>query len=136
MQVICGACGEPFEAKRASAKWCSATCRKRGSRAPAVTEPAVPKDTARETTRAAGQSFADATRRELEELDAVDSLLGQHLMFLAARMSNPAETGSSVAALSREHSRVMDELKAKKPQADDVDEVKKRRDRIAREAAG
>lgn len=135
MQVICGACSEPFEAKRSSAKWCGETCRKRGARAPAVVEPAVPADKNREAVRAAGKSFEAATLAELESLNSVDTLEGRQLLYLASRMSNPAETGAAAAALSREFSRLMDELRARRPKADAVDEVRAKRDRIAREAA-
>lgn len=122
-------CRKSFVPKNTRQKFCSTTCRVAASRRPAEKTSA-----ARKATEAAGRSFERATRAELVKLKELDSLRGQQLMFLAARMSDPAETGSSIASLSKEHSRLMDELRAGKPKGDFVDEVRERRDRIAREA--
>jgi hypothetical protein len=69
-------------------------------------------------------------RAELIEGERLDTALGAQALEIAARMSSPFETGSSIASLSRELRAVMnDALKNAKKVADPVDELRQRRDR-------
>lgn len=81
--------------------------------------------------------FEKATRAELRQLGALDTMLGQQALAIAKRMAGETETGSAVATLSREHSRLMAELAARKvAAADPVNEVQRRRDaKLARARA-
>jgi hypothetical protein len=137
-------CGGVFQAKNASAKTCSAKCRKRASRigwvappreisaaAPVVAEePAPPPEHI-------ASVFELATREELERLGQTESMLGQQVLIIARRMAGGTETGSALATLSKEHSRLMSTLGAGKKQVDPVDEVSRRREeKLARATAG
>lgn len=141
MDVTC-ICGTVFDAKRASAKTCSAKCRKRASRAgwspPPREVTLVPAADLPEPPRAPEASmFEIATRTELEKLGVADSMLGQQVLIVARRMSNGTETGSALATLSKEHSRLMGALGAGGKQVDPVDEVARRRgEKLARATAG
>jgi len=153
VQVTCECgCGKVFEAQRSSARFASATCRKRAHRAPK--DPSVPKSGRRARkkptpkVRAAEPApevqkppalsdFEVATRRALEQAGQLDSMLGQQVLIVARRMSSGAETGSALATLSKEHSQLMAALGASGKQSDPVDEIGRRRDaKRARATAG
>ena len=122
MQVTCAGCGESFEAKRKTAKYCSGTCRTRGNRradeAPVATS--------------ASAGLSESTRAELARLRKLDTVQGQQVMVIALRMESLFETGSAVAALSREHSRLMGLLSR---DAKVVDPVQAAKDEVARKRA-
>lgn len=81
--------------------------------------------------------FVALTREELRQLGRLDTMLGQQVLIVARRMSSGAETGSALATLSKEHSRLMAALSAGSKQTDPVDEVSRRRDeKRARAASG
>lgn len=58
----------------------------------------------------------------------VDTMLGQQVLIIARRMSSSEETGSALATLSKEHSRLMAVLGAEAQTVDPVDEVGRRRE--------
>lgn len=126
MTATCSGCGVEFEAASKRAKWCSEKCRKRGPRAEGVEIAPLPR------------GLVEAMERDLEVMGVLDSVPGQQLMTLAARMVSPLETASSAAAASREVSRLFDALKvsSKPVVSDPVDEMAARRDGKARKAAG
>lgn len=140
MLVTCH-CGVEFEAKQPSARSCSAKCRKRASRAgldlvpvpPRTFEPVaevpvqVPERIAAPEPLATSE-FEQATRDELEKVGQADSMLGQQVLIVARRMSSGTETGSALATLSKEHSRLMGALGAGVKHVDPVDEVSRRRE--------
>jgi hypothetical protein len=172
VQVTCECgCGKKFEAQRSTARFSSATCRKRASRAPnrAVRTPKPkPKPKPKRAPAPAAprakvkvveapppiepvvelvvdepapeeyeSDFVLLTRQELTQLGRLDTMLGQQVLIVARRMSNGAETGSALATLSKEHSRLMAALGAGGKQADPVDEVTRRReDKRARATSG
>ena len=116
--VTCAACGQPFEAKRSTAKYCGATCRQRARRMPDAAKEAAPQS-----------SLADVTERELTNANRLDTVPGQQAMALARRLANPAgETGSAVAALSRELSRLLASMQTGKESVDEVEEARRKRD--------
>lgn len=120
MDAQCAACGVAFEAQRATAKYCGATCRKRGNRRGEVVVLAA----------APVVGLVEATRGELAAAGRLDTVLGQQALTLAERITNPRDTGSAIAALSRELSRVMAEAVKGAAAADPLDELRARRDRI------
>ncbi len=140
MTVTCEACGKTFEARRSTAKFCGATCRKRKERGNAA--PARKAAEARPPVRlvaseglpaqVAGQPVVEAVRKELEAADRLDTALGQQAVRLAERLHSEYDTGSAVASVSRELRAVMAEaLKDAGAAADPVDELAQRRQRKA-----
>lgn len=126
MKVKCGTCGTWFVAQRKTAKYCSSTCRVQASRSPAKKTKAKP--------RRRGPTFESATRDELKRLGKLSTMLGQQAIVLARRMSDETETGSAIAALSREHSRIMEALGATVPPQDEVGSARDRREAKLRAA--
>ncbi len=142
-----------FEAKRADARFHSATCRKRANRAskrplavapaprpvPAsVADPEPPKPVMRPAPEPVESEFERATRIELERVGQAESIRGQQVLIIARRMAGGGETGSALVALSKEHTRLMAEVGAgQQQQADPLDEVSRRRDaKLGRASAG
>ena len=73
-----------------------------------------------------------ATRRELQAADRLDSVAGQQALKLAERMYGLFDTGSAIAALSRELRAAMAEALKDAPRAgDSLDELAERRRRKA-----
>jgi hypothetical protein len=80
----------------------------------------------------AEEPLVAAIRRELEGARRLDTALGRQAMRLAERMHSMMDTGSAVAALSRELRAVMAEALAGVPaKADGLDELAARRERKA-----
>jgi len=129
--VACAQCTTEFEARRATAKFCSSTCRSRANRAPAAAANASTKG---KKPGSAASDFEAATRKELVRLNKLDSMLGQQALVVARRLANGAETGSAVATLSKEHSRLMGLLSGKAGAGDEIDEVARKRDEKATRA--
>jgi hypothetical protein len=113
--VTCAGCGNDFEAKRSTAKFCSPTCRKRGSRGVGTAD--VPSD------------LVAVTQRELERLGKFDTVDGQQAMVIANRMVSPFETGAAVSSLSKDLSRLIATLGRG---AQSVDPVQAAKDEVAR----
>lgn len=99
--VTCAVCGNPFEASRAHAKYCSPTCRSRRSRAGVETEP---------PTESVG--IVSVTEAELRKLERLDTVEGQQALALACRIASASSTSSAVATCSVELSRLMRVLRA------------------------
>ena len=130
----CDQCGQPYVAKRPNSRYCSDLCRQRSKRG-------FPKSTG---SSPAGSSAASEPQlvvsvlSELEKADRVDSALGQQALMLARRITTVSDTGSSVAALSKElRATLADALSGVEGGGDDVDELRERRDaKRDRAAAG
>lgn len=116
--VVCAACATDFVGKNSRAKYCSDTCRKRGLRggtAPAKAKPS---------------GLVAVTRRDLEQADRLETVLGQQAMGLAEKLSSGRDTGSAMAALSKEFRAVLDAaLDGAVVVSDGLDELAERRDR-------
>ena len=136
---VCQHCGDEFEGKRRTAKYCSAKCRKdanNAKRSPSYIEPgnlvvakaAKVADTPRST-------LVEAVEAELTTLGKLDTVLGGQALYLARRMSDPKETGAAVAAISRELRSVMVLVSREIEVGDDVDELKAKRDEKRQAAA-
>lgn len=120
----CDYCGLEFEAARSNARYCGGAHRNQASRDRARARQQEAQDQAREGF------VASATRRELAEHDRQDTAAGLAALALAGRIDHAErETGSSFAAVVREHRRTLaDALKGTVPQGDVVDEVRAKRE--------
>jgi hypothetical protein len=104
----CGSCGDEFEAHHRSARYCSGRCRKRASRGHVMAVPDVPTDPPGPPDEPAGAvepppgRLSAATRAELAAVSRVESSAGQQALMLAERLDAGQDTGSGIAALSRE----------------------------------
>lgn len=77
----------------------------------------------------------NATRDELRRAHKLGTVAGRQIMVLATRMTLSKATGSEVAALSRELSRLMLQTLGKSGQTDDpVSQAKRNRDQKIAEA--
>lgn len=134
MRKTCGECTEPFEAKRAAAKYCGDRCRQRAHRSPTkASKPKVLELQAEATSEPAPVvgSVASATAVELESAGRLESALGQAALALARRIDHgSSETGSGFASLARQHRETLAEaVKGAKTAADPLDELRARRER-------
>lgn len=132
MKVRCAECSTPFEAQRATAKFCSGTCRQRNYQAakiansPAET-PKIAPLTPTLVPNPLEHPLITATRRELADADRLDSVAGQLALELAEKVCSGRDTGSAKAAASKEFRSVLAEALATAPRADVLDELAARR---------
>ncbi|MFJ4735277.1 hypothetical protein ACIP6V_23890 [Streptomyces sp. NPDC088770] len=132
MKKRCEACGESFEAKRKTARFCSDRCRMRAHRRPAEGEQPAPVTSQPPVQREDGsESLAAAARGELAAVGRDRTAAGQAVLVLARRIdANSAETGSSLAAMVREfRAALAGALEGAGEAVDPVDELRARRDR-------
>lgn len=99
----CAGCGDSFEAKRSTARWCSDRCRKRQRRKTSGEESGTPRRPSPDEPADSG--LVDSVLRELEEADVAGSFAGQLALQLARKMTAVDATG--VAGLSKELRQVM-----------------------------
>jgi len=96
-----------FQPKRATAKYCSATCRQRAARQRKAAEAEA------ESEKTAGSSkehgLVKAVRKELVQAKALDTVAGQLALAAARRIANPEESG--FAAMSKELRSLLAEAK-------------------------
>lgn len=124
--VVCAVCGEGFEARRRTAKYCGDRCRQQSHRSPGAPADVVP----------GGPRIVEVTRREVERLGKTDTVLGQQALELAERLVSRKDTGSAIAAVSRELDRVMLRLASGAAQAEDqLASARRRRDEKRRAAS-
>lgn len=136
MRKSCAVCGEPFEAKRAAAKYCGDRCRQRAHRSPeAASESKVLEPAGEPTSEPPPALLAGpvtlATMVELEDAGRLETALGQAALALARRIDFPAtDTGSALASLAREHRATLAEaVRDAKTAMDPLDELRLRRER-------
>lgn len=116
MRKECEACGGEFEPENARHRFCSDTCRKRGSRGATV---APVRD---------GDTLEAATCQALEDAGREDTPAGVSAVLLARKLDMGGDTGSSMAALAREHRAALeDALRGAEVVDDPVDELRDRR---------
>ncbi len=133
----CEACGAGLEGRRPQARFCDGTCRQRGARRPKTpatdqtlcgTSNHTPGSDAR-TDSSTHEGLLNALRRELAEAGRLDTALGQQALALAVKLASPHDTGSAMAAVSRELRAVREEaLRGAEQAADPLDELRLRRD--------
>lgn len=120
MQRACDSCGQRYEAARSTSKFCSPTCRQRSKRSGGV----VP---LREIP--APLSAVAVTRQALEQAERLNTPAGVNALLLAAKLDAGGDTGSAMAALSKQHLAALAEAtKGVKAVADPIDELRRRRD--------
>ena len=154
----CDECGKPYVAKTKRSKFCGDTCRVRAHRRPSKTGAARTK-AARAATGAPGAtvtqlptaggpldqtspadplvediegSLADQVRKTLTAEKALDTISGAQAIRIARQIDRGDDSGSAVATLSKELSRLVEAAKVEaapriKDAADDVmDRVKQK----------
>lgn len=120
MQRNCVECGRVFDAEHGATRYCSARCRDKKNRdkdpTPTVVLPRY------------DVSIIQSVQARLESIGQSESPLGQLAMRLAEQAAG--ETGSALAALSREMRAILAEVEASAApaKADPVDELRRRRD--------
>lgn len=126
--VECQQCSEKFEAQRSTAKYCGGRCRLQAKRRATPAEAAA---VAPNLPR-----IVELVTKELADLKKTDTVLGAQALELATRMASNKDTGSAIAALSRELDRVMLRLRSgAAKQEDEVASARRRRDEKRRQAA-
>lgn len=147
----CEECGTAFVAKTKRAKFCETKCRVRANRRPSKTGAAKAKQSNQEPGKAGGTvtalptaggpldetspanpntedvagSLADQVRKSLTDLKALDTIAGSQAVRVARQIDRGDDSGSAVATLSKELSRLVAEAKVEaapriKDAADDV----------------
>lgn len=138
-EKACEECGVTFVAQRATAKFHSATCRVRANRRPtktgrakfdaeAVTADVVqlrPGQKAKKAQQAEKSAAGSTTpppqvdgvlveqiRASLEKAGALETIAGASALLLARQMERGQESGSAVASMTKELSRLVVEAKA------------------------
>ncbi len=120
MNRECDSCGTEYEAQRKTSRYCSTRCRMRASRRPGAPVAAEVPDSG---------GLLEALRRELADVGRLDTALGQQAIALAVKLASPHDTGSAMAAVSRELRAVREEaLRGAEQAADPLDELRLRRD--------
>lgn len=144
MKKNCEVCGKPFDAKRRTAKYCSNEHRVQAQRGAATgtatvvalgVVPAPPDEPRRE--REPGPLEA-AARAELEAVGRAETLAGGLVLALARRIdqAGPEDTGSGIAALSKELRASLAAAVAGAETADDIDQVRRQREEKRRGRTG
>ena len=125
----CLRCGDPYQASRTTAKYCSPSCRSYASqerRGLVVNSSEKPKTVEVEVDQSSG--LVAATQETLELAGRLDTVAGQQALRIAEAMTG-RETGAGLAALSKALSSVMAEaLDGVRSSADHLDELKARRE--------
>lgn len=160
MEMACYECGEVFEAKRDTARYCSTRCRVRAHRkrktempesvrqatASAVVGRLMDEDEEPQREAAAeGHVIVDdvpltvyaATVDELRKAGKVGTVAGQSALALARRIDNPTlDTGSALAGMVKQlEATLAGVLADKDDDGDELDELRRRREE-RRRAAG
>ncbi len=135
----CDVCGGEYEAQRKTSRYCSTRCRTRASRRTETPEtlhgtfnrgPGTNVRTDGSTHEVSDSGgLLEALRRELADAGRLDTALGQQAIALAVKLASPFDTGSAMAAVSRELRAVREEaLRGAEQVADPLDELRLRRD--------
>lgn len=137
--MACADCGEPFEAKRASARFCSSKCRvrhhrKKGPKLPPVVKEAwadVQEGRIVDADESADQptTVLEAVTQELAEAGKLHTVQGQSALVLARRLDHHAlDTGSAVAALVKQLQHTLEAALADAGgEVDELEEMRRRR---------
>lgn len=88
----CDVCGRSYQAKTRRSRYCGQRCRKRAQRVAEVTPIHVDE-----------LSVAEATRRELRAAGRLETAAGMSAVKLAEKLDTGRDTGSAMAALSKQH---------------------------------
>lgn len=130
----CESCGEHFEARRSTARYCSSRCRVRASRANAAARAAAvesdPPPSAAPSA-ASGGLVETAVRAELEAAGKASTALGLSTMLLARWLDNAErEPLAARATMQKRLAESLSELvDGKAPAEDPMDELRAARER-------
>lgn len=136
MERKCTHCGKSFTAQRSTAKYCGSSCRGMATQRRQQAEGNVVQIKAATpepaTDPAVKGDMELATERRLIELDQVDTVRGVQALAVAGRIDRSTfDTGSAFASMSRELSRLMDEIEAKaKPKKNPLVVMSQARDEL------
>ncbi len=122
MERTCARCGETFQARRSTARYCGSGCRARDAkdRQKAATVTSL--------ASAAVPSLMASVRSALEAAERDESPAGVASLILAARIDAGTETGNAVAAMTRQlHASLSEALRDVEASGDAVDELMARR---------
>lgn len=131
MRKQCAVCQVPFEAKRASAKYCSPRCRVRATRARAAGQGDSPAGVAVPPPAVPGGVEAAAVA-ELTAAGRLGTSGGQSALVLARRIDTSAATemGAGLAALVKQFGVTLAEaVKGGRAAVNPMDELRARRER-------
>ncbi len=135
LSMTCQVCETPFEAKRATAKYCSERCKKRNQRGGGAAK-------AKERAEPQGSdglgATTTATLLHLEEAGVLHTPLAQAALKLAHRLDySSMDTGAGVASLAKQLEATLASATANaEPEADPIDELRAARERKRSAAAG
>lgn len=119
----CEVCENALNSPNPRTRFCSSACRSRAHRGDGKVKPLPARPAA-----AVPVGLVETTRARLERAGRLDTVIGAQALALAAHMTGEANSGSSLAALSREFRAVMAEALADTEQvSDSLDELAKRR---------
>ena len=118
MERQCDVCGKTYQPKRKTSQFCGGTCRARAGRGRAAAATAGASRPATATTYERPPISA-AIAQELADAKRTDTALGQVALSLALRIETGMDTGSAMAALSKELRAALAEAVkgAKKPES-------------------
>ena len=140
MDAVCEVCGETFQAKRRTARFCSSNCRvrahaqvvplKKPGSAKNKTTKAKTGETDVEVAQLLAGNVEAAAIKQLQEAGRLDSVLGQAALVLARRLDRvTVDTGSAVAGVVKQLEATLEAATAGANVAEDpVDELRRRRD--------
>lgn len=114
MPVACASCGQQFDAKRATAKFCSGRCRKRAADMRSRTGDVVPMRRATprpEAIAAVGSPLADALRNAFKDADLA-SPAGQIALRLCADVDALAPGAPGYAGIVAQMRAAVDDLRS------------------------
>lgn len=118
MQRACDFCGETYEAKTKTSRFCEVKCRvanheakKAGKPVPAAAKPK------REPQRST--DVADRLERELTELGVIDQYEAAIVIGMAKQLDSGVMVGTAYVSLSKEVDRRVDALRLKAERPDD-----------------
>lgn len=127
MKRACDSCGEEYEAKRPSSRYCSETHRKRAQRGHVMASPMSAPPTVQPD-----RSTVDAVRAELTDAGRIDTFLGRAALALAARIDSATAVMGFAALVKELRATMAAATEGVAVAADPVDELRARRDRIYR----
>lgn len=146
MTLTCAGCGEEFEARRSTAKWCSDRCRKAARRkavrqgvadeaAQAATDAELAAAKAeRQATVNANRALVETLEAELKKVGRLDTFEGQVALRLARATADPEATNLPGLMKDLRVARDLALAGTVKPAEDEVAQARKARERKARQA--
>ena len=109
----CDECGKAYTARHPRSRYCSTPCRVRVSKRPSKIPAALGEKAAEVKPEAPlYDTLAETVRHQLAEIEALGTISGVAAIRVAQQIDRGRDTGSAVATLTRELSRLIEEAKA------------------------